>query len=77
MAPPRLHHPAPALLPEGQAPHLSAMPYPATDGCLSHTLDYFQTYVNMTYLMVSWPTALAAGYKLMAQPCCPALQHDY
>ena len=53
MPPPRLHHPASALLPEGQAPHLSAMPYPATDGCLSHTLDYFQTYVNMTYLMVS------------------------
>ena len=30
MGPPKLHHPAPALLPECQAPHLSAMPYPPT-----------------------------------------------
>ena len=29
----------------------------------------FQTYINMDYLPATWPTALAAVYKLMAQPC--------
>ena len=53
MGPPRLHHPAPAFIPEGQPPHLSTMQHTATDVCLSHTLDYFKTYVNMNYLMVS------------------------
>ena len=38
---------------ESQAPPPSATPCQATDGCLSHTLDYFKTYLNMSYIMVS------------------------
>ena len=53
MGPPRLHHPAPAFFPEGHPPDLSTMLHAAFDDCLSHTLDYFKTYVNMTYRMVS------------------------
>ena len=29
----------------------------------------FQTYVNMNYLLATWPTAPAAVYKLIALPC--------
>ena len=58
----------------GQPPQHQHHPTPTPSKYASHTLDYFKTYVNANYLMATWPTALAAGYKSTAKPCCPAFQ---
>ena len=36
---------------------------------VTYKTNYNMTYVDPDYLLATWPTAPAAVYKLMAQPC--------